>query len=88
MTKLLIFYPGTEDLQLSNSINSVLGVGANEAGARAAVIAAKPNGEFDEAKFAHWTAHEITDGTINLPKGRASLFMGRAYGLSIPYPVG
>lgn len=72
---------------MSNQVNSVLGFGANQAAARAAVLAAKTSGEFHADRFAAWQAHEITDGTVSLPKGGAAQFFGRALGLSIPYSV-
>jgi len=77
----LFLYCATRDQdRMSNSINGALGVGASDSAARLAVLAAKPNGEFDAAKFAGWSSYELVDGVVTLPGGVSAIFTGRVHG--------
>ena len=79
MAKLFIFASTNERTNMAGSINSAMALGADEAAARAAVVAAKPNGEFDESKFADWYAYEAA-GTGTLPGSATVLFGGKLHG--------
>lgn len=78
--KLYLFAASSESSRMAGSINSAIAAGSNESAAREAVVNAKPSGEFDEARFAAWSAIQIADGTITLPDSASVQFLGAAFG--------
>lgn len=84
--KLWMFWPASEHLRMGGSINGALGAGADEETAREAVIAAKPNGSFDESRFLDWSSLLIADGDVGLPFGAAAQFFGTTYSPAMPNP--
>lgn len=85
MANLYMIASTDEETRLEGSVNAVLAVGADEAAARAAVLAVKPNGSFDASKFAAWSAWLVAAGTITLPVAGSVQFLGSAYGVN-PLP--
>ena len=63
MANLYMIASTDEETRLEGSVNAVLAIGADEAAARAAVLAVKPNGSFDASKFAAWSAWLVAAGT-------------------------
>lgn len=76
----LYLFAADENSRMAGSINSAIAAGSSEAQARAAVVTAKPSGEFDESRFAAWSAIQIADGTVTLPDSATVQFLGAAYG--------
>ena len=76
----LYLFAADENSRMAGSINSAIASGSNESQARAAVVTAKPSGEFDESRFAAWSTYLIADGAITLPDAATVQFLGAAYG--------
>ena len=81
MAKLLIGYPATAELRQENGLNAVLVDAADATAAKAAAIAAKPNGSTDDAKINAWTFAEIAGTAGTLPGGVTVLWLDGARGV-------